>query len=109
MKRIFISGPYTIGDVAINVRNAMNIANELINLGYAPYCPHLTHFLHMNNPQEYEKWLELDRIYLEVCDALLRIPGKSNGADLEVEHAKKFGIPIFYSIKELESTNQLES
>jgi len=101
MMRVFISGPYTLGDVAINVSKAMNIANDLINLGYAPFCPHLTHFLHINKPQKYEKWLELDIKFLEVCDVVLRIPGKSNGADLEVEYANKIGLPVFYSIDEL--------
>jgi hypothetical protein len=101
MKRIFISGPYTIGDVAINVRNAMNVANELIDLGFAPFCPHLTHFLHINNPQEYEKWLEIDMSFLEVCHALIRLPGISDGADKEVECALKLGIPVYNSIGDL--------
>ena len=101
MKRIFISGPYTKGDVAINVKRAMDIANDLINLGYAPYCAHLTHFLHMNNPQSYETWLKIDSKFLEVSDAIIRLPGISEGADREVELAKKLHIPIFYSLEEL--------
>jgi len=31
----------------------------------------------------------------------LRLPGKSDGADKEVELAKTLGKPIFYSIEEL--------
>lgn len=101
MKRIFISGPYSLGDIAVNVKKSMDVANELINLGYAPFCPHLTHFLHMNNYQEYEKWLAIDIKYLEVCDALLRIPGISKGADLEVQFATRNQIPVFFSINDL--------
>lgn len=101
MKKIFISGPYTNGDVAVNVKKAMDISNELINRGFAPYCPHLTHFLHLNNPQPYEKWLELDIQYLKICDALYRFKGKSNGADKEVQFAINNGIPVFSSLKEL--------
>lgn len=103
MKRIFISGPYTLGDVAQNVKKSMDVANHLIELGYAPYCPHLTHFLHMNHFQPYEKWLELDITYLKVCDAILRLPGESAGADKEIELAKFLNIPIFYSIDKLET------
>lgn len=101
MKRIFISGPYTIGDVAQNVKASMEIANDLINLGYAPFCPHLTHYLHINHAQPYKKWLKIDLAYLIVCDAVLRIPGESKGADAEVKKAVELNIPVFYSIKEL--------
>ena len=101
MKKIFISGPYTIGDVAQNVKKAMDVANELINNGFAPYCPHLTHFLHMNNFQPYSKWLEIDLEYMVICDAVLRIPGESYGADNEIAIAQKMGIPVFYEIDEL--------
>ena len=101
MKKVFISGPYTMGDVAQNVKNAMDIANDLINLGYAPYCPHLTHFLHMNHYQDYGTWLRLDLSFLEGCQYLIRLPGDSSGADKEVELAKSRGLPIFYSLDEL--------
>jgi hypothetical protein len=101
MKRIFISGPYTLGDVAQNVKGAMEVANELIELGYAPFCPHLTHFLHLNHAQPYEKWLEIDVSFLRVCDAVIRIPGESTGADSEVRIASELGIPVFYSKQEL--------
>ena len=101
MYKIFISGPYTKGDVALNVKRAMDLANELINLGFAPYCPHLTHFLHMNNSQPYEKWLQLDCEYLVLCDGLIRIQGESLGSDKEVQLAKKKGIPVFFSLNEI--------
>jgi hypothetical protein len=101
MKRIFISGPYTIGDVAQNVKRSMDVANDLIELGYAPFCSHLTHFLHINKYQRYEKWLEIDSAFLEVCDAVFRMEGESKGADMEVGLAKKLGIPVFYSLEGL--------
>lgn len=101
MKKIFISGPYTLGDVAQNVKGAMDMSNVLMDLGFAPYCPHLTHFLQINNSRAYEDWLSLDLVYLSVCDGLIRIFGESNGADKEVEFARKNSIPVFYSIREL--------
>jgi len=42
-----IAGPYTRGDVAVNVRNAYEVANRLADLGFAPFVPHATHFWHM--------------------------------------------------------------
>lgn len=52
----------------------------------------------MNHPQPYEKWLELDKEYLILCDAF---PGESESADKEVELATEKGIPVFYTIEEL--------
>lgn len=101
MKRVFISGPYTLGDVEQNVKKAMDLANDLIESGYAPFCSHLTHFLNNNNFQPYEKWLEIDNTFLEVCHAVIRIPGESKGADKEVSLAEKLGIPVFYDLEEL--------
>ena len=101
MKKIYIAGPYSKGDVAINVKRAMDVANVLINMGFAPFCPHLSHFLHMNNAQPYEKWLDLDNQFIPVCDALLRLPGESSGSDKEVALAESLGIPVYYSINDL--------
>ncbi len=101
MKKIYIAGPYTKGDVAINVRKAFEMANELADLGFAPFVPHSTHFWHMLFPRPYEFWLKLDNEFLPCCDALIRISGESNGADKEVELAKDYNIPVFHSKQEL--------
>jgi hypothetical protein len=99
--RIYVAGPYTKGDVAINVRNAYEAANRLADFGFAPFVPHGTHFWHMLFPRPYQFWLELDRQFLPCCAALLRLAGQSAGADQEVQLAKNLGIPVFYEIDEL--------
>ena len=38
---------------------------------------------------------------LEMCDAVLRIPGESKGADLEMAKAKELGKTIFTSLDEI--------
>lgn len=103
MKRkvIYISGPYTLGDVAVNVTNAIRTANELINEGYTPICPHLSHFLHMHCPQPYDTWMEIDFDLVHLSDAVLRIPGESKGADEEVQLAQRLHKPIFHNIRDL--------
>jgi len=100
--KIYIAGPYTKGDVAINVREAIRVANEISDKGYAPFVPHFTHFWHMIFPRLYEFWLELDNQFLPHCDALLRLPGESSGADKEVNFAKELNKPVFKSISEME-------
>jgi len=38
---------------------------------------------------------------LTKCDAVLRIEGASNGADQDVEIAKKLGLNIYYSLEDI--------
>lgn len=40
---------------------------------------------------------------LAKCDAVLRIPGASKGADQDVAIAKKRGLPIFYDLDDIPS------
>lgn len=99
--RIYVAGPYTKGDVAVNVRNAYEAANRLADLGFAPFVPHATHFWHLLFPRPYEFWLDLDNQFLPHCEAVLRLPGQSSGADKEVDLAKGLGIPVFTEINEI--------
>jgi hypothetical protein len=99
MKIIYIAGPYTKGDVAVNVKNAMDCANELMDQGFAPFCPHLSHYLHINNPRPYQDWIDMDNAFVTKCDYMIRLEGESAGADAEVKLARKHGIPV-YTLKE---------
>jgi hypothetical protein len=38
---------------------------------------------------------------LECCDAVLRIPGESRGADLDVARALELGLPVYSAVTEL--------
>ena len=104
--KIYIAAPYTNGDVAQNVRKVMEVANILMDRGHYPYIPHLTHFQHIYFPRPYEDWLKLDNAFIPSCDALLRLEGKSSGADKEVELAKKLGLKIFYNLSEIWNLNK---
>ena len=101
MLRVYIAGPYTHGDVAENVREAIVKAHDLLDLGYAPFCPHLSHFLHLHRPRRYMEWMILDLQWLRVSDVILRLPGDSPGADTEEELARQEGIPVVYTVAEL--------
>jgi uncharacterized protein DUF4406 len=101
MKRVYVAGPYSSGDVAANVRSAYEAANRLVDGGLAAFVPHHTHFWHLIFPRPYEEWLTLDLAFLPCCDAVLRLPGESPGADGEVREARKLGIPVFEDVDEL--------
>lgn len=98
---VYVAGPYTQGNVSENVRAAINAGDHLLGCGFAPYVPHLTHFWHLTSPHSYETWLELDLCWLAKCDALLRLPGESPGADQEVQFAVQNDIPVFHSLSTL--------
>jgi len=105
--KVYIASPYTLGDIAVNVRFQMDISDQLYDLGFYPFTPLYSHFQHMFKPRHHTEWLKMDFIWLRQCDCVLRFskvydtPLKSNGADQEEEVARKAGIPIFYSIEEL--------
>lgn len=101
MRRVYVAGPYTHGDVAVNVKTALDAAIALLDAGFAPYVPHLTHFLHMMHPRPYKDWIALDLEWLPVCDALIRLHGESPGADREVAEAQRLGIPVYQSVAAL--------
>ena len=108
MIKVFISSPYTIGDQAVNVKRQIDCANELIELGFAPFAPLLSHFQHMIHPQEYKTWMRLNKEWLKICNCVLRLEGASKGADKEVLIAEWFDIKVFYSIDELKKYYEVE-
>jgi hypothetical protein len=102
MKKIYIASPYRIGDVGQNVRAQMEVFDLLVTMGHVPFAPLLFHFQHIVFPLPEAVWLELDFEWVRACDAVLRLPGESRGADMEVEVAKVANIPVFTSIQDLE-------
>ena len=43
---------------------------------------------------------------LERCDALLRVPGESRGADLDVVRARDLGLPVFHQLEDIPRLSQ---
>lgn len=101
MIKVYIASPYTIGDVAINVKRQIDCADQLMTLGFCPFVPLYSHFQHMVHPRPYQDWIKFDKEWLSVCDCVLRLQGESEGADNEVSLAKQLKIPVVYSIQEL--------
>jgi hypothetical protein len=95
--KVYIAGPYTKGDVVLNVRNAIMAAEAVLKAGHTPYIPHLSYFWHLVCPHPPEFWYSYDNEWLDYCDCVLRLPGESVGADAEVALAKKLCIPVYYS------------
>lgn len=109
MKVVYIASPYTIGNQAENVRYQIDIAEELMALGYCPLAPLLNHFHHLVYPHTHSEWLMQCLSLLSKCDCVLRLHGESIGADREVAHAEELGIPVFHSIAKLSYHYLLEN
>lgn len=99
--KVYIAGPYSGGDVMTNISSILHIADVLMRENFVPFVPHLSGFWHFHSYKEYDTWLEYDLEWLEACDVVYRCYGESPGADKEVAHAEKLGIPIVSSMHEI--------
>ena len=106
-KYIYVAGPITKGDTLLNIRNGMSTGTELLRLGYMPYIPHNDFIQYMLHPDvlTYERMLDWDFAWIERCDALLRLPGESPGADREVRCAQRRNLLVVNTIEALEAAN----
>lgn len=102
LKLVYVAGPYTTPDPIVNTRNAILEGQRVYEAGMFPYVPHLTLLWHMVAPQEdVEYWYAFDLNAIDHADVLLRMEGRSTGADREVEYAESVGVPVVYSFGEL--------
>lgn len=95
MEHLYIAGPYTKDDPVINTNAAIKVASIIFERHlYVPHLPHLTLFWHLVDPHPIGFWYALDQEYLRKCDAFVRLPGNSTGADQEQEVAEMLGLVI---------------
>lgn len=100
---VYIAGPMsTSGEPGPNLHAAAVAASTLMLHGFQAFVPHVTWFLHAICPTiDVSLWQEWDRLWITRCDALLRLPGRSVGADREVAWAEQIGIPVFHSVNDI--------
>jgi hypothetical protein len=101
MKLVYIASPYSNGDPEANVRRQIDAAETLMLYGFCPVVPLYSHYHNLIYQHPYYEWMAIDFAKLEKCDAVLRLPGESAGADEECERAKVLKIPIYYSLSRL--------
>ena len=96
--RIYVAAPYSQGDTMLNVRAAIEAAEALMAKGHTPFVPHLSALWQLVAPHSNDFWYRYGMEWLEVCNAVLRLPGPSVGADFEVRVAEAQGKPVYYSL-----------
>ena len=102
-RKVYVSGPITDGGIVKdmdvvrqNVKVAAEAATKLAHAGFAPLCPHLTvEQEEITGEQlDHETWMEIDEPWVLASDVVVRLPGRSAGADRECEIARQAGIPV---------------
>jgi hypothetical protein len=99
--RLYLSGPITKGSHLDNFYQGMEAHLKLIG-DFAVLNPMLSMMLPGDWGVPPAEWLASDLPWVECAEAILRLPGSSEGADLETDHAKAHGIPVFHSTFHLE-------
>lgn len=101
--RVYVAGPYNgNGSIEARSRNterAIDEATKLLDTGHSLYVPHLAHFWDLRHQRSPSVWLALDLSWLAQCEAMIRLPGDSPGADEEERFARSIGIPVYESVE----------
>jgi hypothetical protein len=117
---ILIAGPYRSGTqddrarIADNLRRLESYAWPLYQAGHIPF---IGEWIALPMIREaggkeigdaiHQKFLHpvAERL-LQRCDAVLRIPGESNGADQDVQLARERGLPVYYCLEDVPNAPQ---
>jgi hypothetical protein len=117
---ILIAGPYRSGTgdapekMAVNVDNMESYALPIFRLGHIPVLGEwlalplvkLAGSTRVGDEAFNEIFHPIAERLLEKCDAVLRVGGPSQGADLMVKTANERGLQIYYSLEEIPSPTQ---
>lgn len=112
---ILIAGPYRSGTnddpvlIQKNLDNLEAMALPIFRKGHVPMIGEWVALplLKLAGSKQLgdELWSEIQyptaHRLLEKCDAVLRIPGASKGADMDVKIAAERGLKIYYSLEEI--------
>lgn len=98
---VYIAGPYradTWGKTKANVAHAMDVAAEILDMGYSLICPHsMTHEFEMYELVD-DDFLASGLVLLSRCDLVLVLDNwrNSSGTQAEVAFAQANAIPVLY-------------
>src|SRR5712692_2454990 len=90
---VYIAHPMTL-NWFVEARKAFTIASTLRDF-VTPLLPDVCVLWYLVDPKEHQRWVDYDLEIISNCDALLRLPGESPGADAEVKFATEKKIRCF--------------
>ena len=112
---VLIAGPYRSGTnddparIAENLQTLESYALPLYGAGHIPLIGEWVALpiireaggRHIGDTVHQQFLYPVASRLIERCDAVLRVPGESTGADQDVRLAKERGLPVYYSIQEV--------
>lgn len=112
---ILIAGPYasgTNGDLALMQENLNRLEEAAWPLFKAGHLPMIGEWVALpvlssagasgpTAPLAEQVMYPIAKRLLQRCDAVLRLPGDSRGADQDVAIAKSRNLPVYYSLSEV--------
>ncbi len=92
---VYIAGPYSAHPTRCSAF-AMDVWEGLRRANVHAVCPHWSMQQDTRHTLTHEQWITFDLALIERLkpDALVRLPGSSDGADQEVAFAESRGIPV---------------
>src|ERR1700761_2814102 len=112
---ILIAGPYRSGtndDPSLIARNLDRLESYALPIYQAGHIPMIGEWVALpvmrqggsTSPgdaisEQYQ--YPVARRLLQRCDAVLRIPGESKGADDDVRQARELGLPVYFRMEEI--------
>lgn len=88
-----------------NREKVLGVAENLLSKGYVPFVPHLAIEWEKMFSHDPKVWLQYDIMILKRMDALL-VTSESSGVEQEIDFCREHGIPVLYSVDELERYNK---
>ena len=110
---ILIAGPVRSGThnraelIDANLNNMAQVALRVYQKGHIPVVGEWLALPKAAGSTEIGDAISEEYLYpvahrvISRCDAILRMPGESRGADLDIEEGKKRGLSIYYSLEEI--------
>jgi hypothetical protein len=109
---ILIAGPYrsgTNGDaaaVAANLKRLEDAAAPIYRLGHIPMIGEwvalpIARGMEPDEAPDVDVLYDTARMLLQRCDAVLRLPGESVGADNDVAIARERGLPVYHRLEDI--------
>lgn len=94
--RVYVAGPvHGSGNQSINVYKAVSLGREIVKAGHVPFVPHLfTLWETMFAVEDQTEFMTMCVEWVNMCNALVRLPGVSPGSEMEVSLARAAEIPV---------------
>jgi hypothetical protein len=105
---VYLSGPITAKDgrcVERHVISALDVFLELTRKGIPSFVPQFCGMFPSAHLIDYDTWMAYDYAIINRCTHMLMIENwqHSNGAQAELQYALARGIPVCYSVFDLET------